>query len=144
MPTSLCNGKKYEQQSKLSLFHRQTLNTSLHELRIIPTISLKFIWMHSISISSPHSRIAWYDSPRKNANSFKISSNVKSWSGPQMLKMNVQNQISGFLFERWRWQQQQRQKNNEQFVYESAISWILSLFFDSQITTDGKLVVQSR
>lgn len=35
-------------------------------------------------------------------------------------------------------------KKRRAFVYESAISWILSLFFDSQITTDGKLVVQSR
>lgn len=31
-----------------------------------------------------------------------------------------------------------------QIVYLSATSWILSLFFDSQTTTDGKFVVQSR
>lgn len=86
MPNSVCMGKKCEQQSKLSIFHRHILNTSVHELRIIAVISVKFISIQSISMSLPHSRIAWYDSPRKNANSFKISSSVKSWSGPQSLQ----------------------------------------------------------
>lgn len=88
-------------------------------------------------MSSPHSRIAWYDSPRKKVNSFRISSSVKSWLGPQiLLKIG---------WKKWIFLVKLLCRNHlNQIVYLSATSWILSLFFDSQTTTDGKLVVQSR
>lgn len=83
------------------------------------------------SFGSPHSRIVWYDSPRKYAISVSTSSSVKSWSAPQMLETKV---LQSYFTNKLLWT----------FTYRSAISRMRSVFFVSHTTTDGKCVSQSR
>lgn len=98
--------------------------------------------MQSMSNSSPHSRIAWYDSPRKKANSLRISSSVKSWSTPQILKQKIRFLRCQFF--NLKLKKKNFIRNLKKNSYLSATAWTLSLFFDSQTTTDGKFVFQSR